>query len=684
MTRIFSGISRAPDLMFSRLALSRISRTSVDLLKVQNELVTGKAINNPSDDPVRMATVLELDDRLERSEQRQRNISHAQAALGIIDNALGDAHDVGLSAKEIALTQIGFGSSTTERRGQAVVVQSMIDTLLNLSNRKGVAGHIFGGSEPNSAPFVQMGSGFRYMASGDGLLNELFTGSGIPITTTPDGIGGTSARVRGMVDLDPGLTVGTKLSDLRGGRGLGITPNSVEFSFSGGATASIDFTGALTAGDITTRLTAAIRQYENDYNVTILGPGGVSTSGGGISIDVAPGEQLDFFEIGDGVTARDLGLTADTPFSFTSTNPDGADLAPRLTWSTPISALAGVTGPLGSIRIGNNSASVVVDLSTASTLEDVKSRIESAGVGARVELNAAGTGIDIFSEVAAGARGALSVAEVAGSDFTATRLGVRSFSSGTRLAEFNFGRGVQIVDGFHDPTTGAPDPTKDIDFTITLGDANSTTITVDLRPVDMTDVGTLLGRINSQIADALTAANLPADSLVAGLGDDGNGIRLLQDSTFTSAISVAANNNSQAADQLGLLGAGYDVASSTLMGRDTAKARVDGLFSDLIDLRDALNADDTSGIGIAGEHLEATLTVLAERRGAIGGLAQRVDEALVYEQDVATLDEQVRSQLRDVDFTEAASRFSLLQTQLQAGLQATAAAGNRTLLDFLG
>jgi flagellin-like hook-associated protein FlgL len=200
----------------------------------------------------------------------------------------------------------------------------------------------------------------------------------------------------------------------------------------------------------------------------------------------------------------------------------------------------------------------------------------------------------------------------------------------------------------------------------------------------MTDVATLIGRINSQIADGLTAAGLPTTSLVAGLGDDGNGIRLEQDSTFGSAIRVTANNNSPAADQIGLLGATYDTATSTLLGRDTAKARVDGLFSDLIDLRDALNADDTFGIGLAGERLEATLTVLAERRGAVGGLAQRVDEALVQEQDIATLDEQVRSQLRDVDFTEAASRFTLLQTQLQAGLQATAAAGNRTLLDFLG
>ncbi|MCK6476240.1 MAG: hypothetical protein L6Q35_05355, partial [Phycisphaerales bacterium] len=125
-------------------------------------------------------------------------------------------------------------------------------------------------------------------------------------------------------------------------------------------------------------------------------------------------------------------------------------------------------------------------------------------------------------------------------------------------------------------------------------------------------------------------------------------------------------------------------ATSTLAGQDRATVRVDGLFSDLIDLRDALNSNDTNGIALAGEKLEATLTRLAEKRGAVGGLARRVDGALQEEEDRTALDEQIRSQLRDVDFAEAASQFTLLQTQLQAGLQATAAATSRSLLDFLG
>ena len=53
-------------------------------------------------------------------------------------------------------------------------------------------------------------------------------------------------------------------------------------------------------------------------------------------------------------------------------------------------------------------------------------------------------------------------------------------------------------------------------------------------------------------------------------------------------------------------------------------------------------------------------------------------------EDQTLLDESTRSSLRDLDFTEAAVRLNLLQTQFQAGLQTTAASFSRSLLDFLG
>jgi flagellin-like hook-associated protein FlgL len=88
-------------------------------------------------------------------------------------------------------------------------------------------------------------------------------------------------------------------------------------------------------------------------------------------------------------------------------------------------------------------------------------------------------------------------------------------------------------------------------------------------------------------------------------------------------------------------------------------------------------------MGLAVSGIESTLGTLAETRGLVGSYTQRVESAQVREQDRKTVDESIRSELQDTDYTEASVRFSLLQTQLQAGLRVTSQASNLSLLDFL-
>jgi flagellar hook-associated protein 3 FlgL len=100
-------------------------------------------------------------------------------------------------------------------------------------------------------------------------------------------------------------------------------------------------------------------------------------------------------------------------------------------------------------------------------------------------------------------------------------------------------------------------------------------------------------------------------------------------------------------------------------------------------LRDALERNDTSGITLAGGKLEEFVSRVAETRALVGGYARRVDDAQSREQDQNVLDETIRSNVRDLDYAEAAVRLSLLQTQYQAGLQTTALLQGQSLLNFL-
>jgi flagellin-like hook-associated protein FlgL len=686
MSSIPSNLARVPNMMASRLALASLNRTNVDLLTVQQQISTGRAILLPSDDIIKAATISVLDDRLDRSEQLKRNLSQAAASLGVLDSVFQEAHDTAQQAKSIASQQVGTGTSASERASQATIVDQLINSVLNTANRTSVAGYVLGGSQTTQVPVTSFSGGYRYNGQGNGLITDLGMSASTPITVGQGPIAG-NATLHGSVDLNPNLAPGALLSDLGGARGTGVALGTVNLSIDGGTPIAVDLSGAATVQDVTTRVTAAIRQYETSNSVTVLGPGGVSTSAGAINMDIAGTHTVQFSDIGTGVTAQDLGLQTTppgAPLVFSATTASGLDTQPKLSWQTTVASLAGLTGPLGSIRISNAGQSAVVDLSSAQTLQDVRNLIEGANVGVHVRINAAGTGIDIVNDVSASSSQALSISEVSGTGMTATALGIRTFTTSTRISDLNFGRGVTVVNGVTNPQTGLPDPSLNTDFRITLGDPALTTLDIDLRPQDMTDVQSLINRINSEAAPQLAAAGLPPTAFSAHLVDGANGLGFTQDASFTTALKVTALNNSPAAGELGLLAGTYDPASATLIGEDRAKVRVDSLFTHLIDLRDSLRGNDTNGISLAGQDLGTSLDALAQTRGVVGGYAKQVDEATVRENDRNTLDQQTRSELQDTDFTAAATRFSLLQTQLQAGLQMTAMTHSKSLLDFLG
>ena len=103
----------------------------------------------------------------------------------------------------------------------------------------------------------------------------------------------------------------------------------IEFEFDGGPRASVDLGARDTVQDVADALTAAIQQYETDNGVTILDTGGVSFSGGALTIDVVPATgpdpDLQFFEIGSGITGQDLGLVREPATPFNATTAAGAD-----------------------------------------------------------------------------------------------------------------------------------------------------------------------------------------------------------------------------------------------------------------------------------------------------------------------------------------------------------------------
>lgn len=193
-------------------------------------------------------------------------------------------------------------------------------------------------------------------------------------------------------DLHPDIDRDTPVASLR--QGLGISAGSVQITDRVGNTAAIDLSTAITVGDVIDTIAA-----DAGVNVTAA----INTAGDGLVItddNATPTGNLMITNVGVGTTASELGLVLDRPGAAV-----GAPLRPQLTPATPLSLLHEGRGvSLTSLHIANGAVELDVDLSTAQTIGDVLTTINTAsntaGANVTASINADGTALNIRSRIA--------------------------------------------------------------------------------------------------------------------------------------------------------------------------------------------------------------------------------------------------------------------------------------------
>lgn len=648
--------SRVPTLMAGRLLGGSIAQTQREMLDLQLGFASGTRLQRGSDDPRATRAIQLLQSSMVRRDQRLNAISWGEAVLGRVDTSLSSLTDLVTEARALAVGQSDDSADADSRAAQAVVVSSMIDQLFAEANADLQGLHIFGGQNGGQRPFASFLGGFRYLGSGEGLVND--NGLGLPITLSGDeAFGAVSARVEGQVDLNPALSAGVYLEDLAGVDGQGVGGGVVELT-AGPNTVEVDLNGAATVGEVLERLQAGLDNVAPGSTVT--------TDGSRFSVTVAGAEDLVIAGVA-GDVGSDLGLEGTFASGATTT---GGDTQPQLLSRTRIADLEGLSGVLGSIRLENGGNVQTVDLSGAETIADLQNLIESADLGIRLELEQDGT-LSMFNEVSGTW---MSIGEDGGD--TATLLGLRSMGLDTPLSVFNDGDGVPIRSGSIDPETGLPDPAADVDFTITLADGRS--FEVDLAGAET--VADVLAALEAA-AGAATPPIGPAE-FSAELATTGNGIVLTDNSGgVTGTFTVTPANGSRAAEALGLLA---PVSGNVISGEDRSMVAVESLFTHLKALERALLSNDNWSIERAAIDLQDDLDRLIDVRGAAGARGERLVLAKDRETELSIMEASLLGEARDLDLTDAALQLTNLEQQLQATLAVTARMQQLTLLNWLG
>ncbi len=662
MSTIPSNLARVPVRLSAQMLLSAINRGNSDLLYTQVQLSSGLKFFRPSEDAIGGSLATTLDRMLEQRGQRLRNLDHAEALINTSDGAIAEASQIALDGKSIAASMIGPTVDEETRANQAQVIDTMLQQLLRLSNQQFGDVYLFGGAQSGRAPVEAYLGGYRFTGTRDGMQTDLSSGEPTEVTLTAhDVFGSMSARVEGDHDLDPALTGTTRLDEINGARGEGVTLGVIEIDIAGVDSVQVDLTGADSVQDVIDRIDDAIAQVETDNSVSVLEGARVSlnAAGNGLALDVAAGMTVTISEVGSGVTAADLGLTQGG--AFVDGTADGADLDARVTQFTALTDIAGMGAP-ADFSITNGGVTRNIAASGAATVQDLQNLVKQAGIGARLEISADGSRLNLINELSGGV---MSVAESTGGT-TAGDLGIRTFTTTTRLSDLNDGRGVEMVIDGIDPETGLPDPTRETDFRVTLSDGS----TFD---VDLTDEQTL--------GDVITSIQTASGGLVTVSIADDNGLVLTDLSGGAGDFYVEPLNGSSAAEDLGIQKRSN---SATLTGDDVGGVAVHGLFASLLALRDALLDNDERGITFAGETLEADIDRLAQARAILGQRGNRVTAMKDHEESQRLTEESMKSQIQSLDYAEASVRFSTLQTQIQAAMLSGARLGELSLIRFLG
>ena len=627
---------RIPGTLVADRIRASISAGQRELVRYQEQVATGKRFFLPSEDPSAAIRSISLMKLLDRKGQMMTNITADKATLSVTETALSTVSDGLNKAKQLITAGIGDSVSDVERQGLAIEAGSVLRQLLNAGNTQFRGRYLFAGSENGQAPFSMLGeNAVRY--EGDSFSIDSFIDIGLQQSNNVDGLSAFGAFSPALGrDVNPALSLSARVSDLYGGQGVKLGQISISLSASP-PTQTIDLSGAQTIADIKAQIEAAFPPAA----VTVS----INAAANGLQITPASG-TVTVADVNGGFVAADLGIRATTVASI-----NGGDLNPRITGATLLSSLNGGTGvgPTAGngLHIVNGITTKDIDISSATTVEDLLNLLRDPSLGLSAEISANGAGLDIRTRL----NGAnFSIGERNGNN--ATLLGIRTTVASTPLAELNFGRGVPVNGG--------------LKLDITRRDGTS--VSVDLS-----------GAVTVQ--DVITKINaVDPGNLVASQVSVGNGLRLT-DNSGTGPLNVGKNEISSA---LALDGTEPGpVNTNALIGREPNYKEASGSLNLLTRLQDALTRGDDVELTRLNQLIDAEIGRVNQVRGEIGGRLKTLDEIEGRLKDADVDTRQALSDVYDANLADVLTQITNFQSTFEATLRIAAQTMQLSLANYL-
>lgn len=207
-------LTRITTLMTSNQILQEINNSEAALSNTEEELSSGKTINQPSDNPYGAALAVQLNGQLSQLNDYNNNITDGQAWTSTASSALNSIQQQVQRAQEL-VTEAGNGTmSASDLSDIGGEINQIISSIQSTANTQYNGQYVFSGTSTSTAPYDSSGN---YQGSTTMVTRQIGPNANATVSVNLAGALGTSSStglLSTLSNIANQLTTGTGTSAL--------------------------------------------------------------------------------------------------------------------------------------------------------------------------------------------------------------------------------------------------------------------------------------------------------------------------------------------------------------------------------------------------------------------------------------------------------------------------------------
>lgn len=144
---------RVTDSLMSKSFLRNLSANTANVMKYQNQLSTLKEVSKPSDDPLKVSKILDLNNSIIQNDQYKTTINDAIQWTNVQDSALSSATESMQRIKTLIQYSANGTLSSEDRQANKAEIESEIQGTVDALNTNFGGRYVFAGKNTTEKPF---------------------------------------------------------------------------------------------------------------------------------------------------------------------------------------------------------------------------------------------------------------------------------------------------------------------------------------------------------------------------------------------------------------------------------------------------------------------------------------------------------------------------------------------------